>query len=285
MARPSRLLPVIRTSLFVELPVATDAGSTGHIPHAGVVVDLAAWRRGRTDRGAVVAELAAAATTVFPRPLLVELSDLGPGTYEAMREQAGSGGDDFLEHVLGGALDEFALLDEVSARTGATNIHVVVPFIKAPGDLAVVRRALESAAGGRATDARHTLVFAEVRGPSALRALGAAGPSPDGVILRASRFYKALVQQGQDAGQSPRGQEETPGFLPGEFARALLEVKRDLERAGATVLVKLEDEQDLDTLPFYLGIGVDGFIAPLHGAEACATELHALERAGAKGTR
>jgi hypothetical protein len=287
MARPSRLLPVIQTSLYVELPVASDTATTAHIPHAGIVVDLAQWRRGRKDGAALAAEIAAAATAVFPRPVLVELTDLDPGRYEAMREQAAAGGDDFLEHVMGGVLDELALLDEVSARTGATNIHVVAPFIKAPGDLALVRRAIDGTASARAQPPRHTLVFAEVRAPSALRAVAALGPAPDGIILRAGRFYKSLVQHGQEGAPapSPRGGDELAGFRPGEFARALLEVTRSLERAGATVLVKLEDEADLDTLPFYLGMGVDGFIAPLQGAEACARELHALERQQGAGSR
>jgi len=282
-ARPARLLPVIRTSLFVELPAPADTATAAHIPHAGVVVDLAAWMRAHGQRSPLVASLAAAATAVFPRPLLAELTDLDPGQYEAMREQAATGSDDFLEHVLGGVLDELALLGEVSARTGATNIHVVVPFVKAPEDLAAVRRAIAAAATSQPAGARHTLVFAEVRGPSALRAVGASSQAPDGIILRAGRFYKALLQQGQEAAPAPGGgsPDDPAGFRPGEFARALMEVTRDLERAGATVLVKLEDEGDLDTLPFYVGLGVDGFIAPLIGAEACARALHEVE-AGAR---
>lgn len=286
-ARPSRLLPVIRTSLYIELPPAAKVGTTTHLPHAGVVVDLASWRRDRADASGLAAEVAAAATAVFPRPLLAELSDLDPGAYEAMREQAATGRDEFMEQVLGGVLDELALLDEVSARTGATNIHIVAPFLRAPGDLAVIRRALETASPAKGLSVRHTLVFAEVRGPSALRAIAAAGPAPDGIILRAGRFYKALVQHGLEgppaaAGRAP---DELAGFRPGDFARALLDATRALERAGGTVLVRLEDESDLDTLPFYLGMGVDGFIAPLQGAEACARDLHTLETGQAVADR
>jgi hypothetical protein len=125
-----------------------------------------------------------------------------------------------------------------------------------------------------------------VRTPSALRALAVGASAPDGIILRAGRFYKALVQHGLEGAPPNAGaKDDTAGFRPGEFARALLEATRALERAGVTVYVRLEDESELDTVAFYLGMGVDGFIAPLHGAEACARELHAVEAAGAPGAR
>ncbi len=281
---PARLLPVIETSLYVELPPGARAEEAAHIPHAGLTLDLGKWARAPTERAWVPAQLADAASAVFPRPILVELTDLPPAAYESMRERTVgradlSEGD--LRAVLGAAFAELEVVAKAGAQAGATNLHVIAPFIKSTHDARVLRRAL-GAVGLDGEGAPRTLLFSELRNPSTLLYNDEFAGDQDGIIVRASRFYKALLREG---GEPQRGGGEVEGGAPLEpsaplsetFVHALFEVTRAFERAGGTVLVLLEAPSDFETVWFYRELGVDGFIARLEDAEACARLLGDLE--------
>ncbi len=281
-----KLLPTIRSSLFVELPPGTHAEEARHIPHAGLVLDLGKWAGAQGDPRALAASIAAAAVAVFPRPVLVELGEVDPSSYEALREATAGGASpplDLLERLLAPTMGELRTLAAAADRSGATNLHVIAPFVKSAADAKVLRAAL--AASGLAGEGRpHTLAFSELRNPSTLLYNVDFADEQDGIIVRADRFYNALLREGegtkpaQDADARVGGDA---GAVPSpSFVRALFELTRAFERAGGTVLVLLEAEGDFNTVWFYRELGVDGFIAKLEDAEACARMLLDLERRG-----
>ena len=280
-----RLLPVIATSLFVELPPGARAGEAAHIPHAGLTIDFAKWAPTATERAWLAAQLADAAASVFPRPVLVELSDMPPVSYEALRERTGAPSplaDSELRALLGPTIEELEVVAKACAQEGATNLHVVAPFLKSSEDAAVLRRAFE-AVGLGSEGAPGTLLFAELRNPSTLLYNVEVAEGRDGILLRASRFYNALLRGEHPAPRAGPGGEAAlpaePAFQGSEpLAQALFEVTHAFERAGGTVLVLLDEPSDFETIWFYRELGVDGFIARLADAEACARRLSELER-------
>ncbi len=281
----AKLLPVLRASLFVELPAGSRAADARHIPHAGIVLDLAKWSRGSDGRGALAASLAAslagAAVEVFPRAVLVELSDLDPDAYEAMRELTEAAASPAqLERVMGAAMEELRLVASAAASVGATNIHIIAPFVKAAPDANALRIAMR-AAGLSGGHSPHTLAFSELRNPSGLLYNVEFAEEQDGIIVRADRFYKALMREGAGA----PGVADQAGTPPPSFVRALLQLTRAFERAGGTVLVLLESDGDFNTLWFYRELGVDGFIVRLEDAGACAAMLHDLETREPRGAK
>jgi hypothetical protein len=278
--RAAKLLPVIQSSLFVELPPGSTAKDALHIPHAGLVVAAPSWRQPGHSQEAFAAELARAATAVFPRPVLVELSDIDPGAYEALGEATEKGGqlsEGILERLLSPMMDEMRAVAAARSESGATNLHVVAPFVKSGEDSAVLRAAMRHCGLGDQTGPR-TLAFWELRNPSTLLFnLDAAGEQ-DGIIVRADRFYKALVLEGAV-------RSDAPNVPSPSFVRALLDLTRAFERAGATVLVQIETDGDFNTIWFYRELGVDGFIARLEDAEACVHHLLEAERRKPYGPR
>jgi hypothetical protein len=276
-----KLLPVLRASLFVELPPGARAADAQHIPHAGLVLDLAKWGRASKDRGALASAIAGAAVDVFPRPVLVELTDLDPDIYEAMRELTEAAASPAqLERVMGPALEELHLVASAASSVGATNVHIIAPFVKGAPDAKALRTAMQ-AAGLSGAHLPHTLAFSELRNPSSLLYNVEFAEEQDGIIVRADRFYKALMHEGTGR---PGGAEPT-GTPPPSFVRALLQLTRAFERAGGTVLVLLESDGDFNTLWFYRELGVEGFIVRLEDAEACAKMLYELESGEAHGAR
>lgn len=269
------LLPVIQSTLFVELPPGATAADAAHIPHAGLVIDAMKWTQGQVASGAFARALADAAVAVFPRPVLVEVSDIDPGAHEALREATARGGalsEGVMERLLSPMVDDLRAVAEARAQSGATNLHIIAPFVKSGEDAAVLRFALR-VCGLAAAGAPRTLAFSELRNPATLLYNVDAADEQDGVIVRADRFYKALIREGEG-----KGQGEAPGVPSPSFVRALFELTRAFERAGGTVLVLLEAPGDFSTIWFYRELGVDGFIARLEDAEGCARELLEAER-------
>ena len=273
--RVPRLLPVIQSSLFVELPPGAGAEEARHLPHAGLVIDAQKWRAHKAGAAAFAGQLAAAAVAVFPRPVLVEVADVDPSAHEALRETAARGGppsEGVLERLLGAMMEDLRTVAAARGASGATNLHVIAPFVKSEQDASVLDAAMGMAGLGSA-DAPRTLAFSELRNPSTLLYNVDAAESQDGIIVRADRFYKALVREGDAQGEAGAPQVPSPSFV-----RALFELTRAFERAGGTVLVLLETEGDLNTIWFYRELGVDGFIARREDAEACARHLFEAER-------
>jgi hypothetical protein len=277
---PAKLLPVIQSSLFIELPPGASADDARHLPHAGLVIDAPKWRGPAPD--AFPAELARAATAVFPRPVLVEVSDIGPGAYEALGEstrRSGALSEGVLERLLSPMMDEMRAVGAARASSGATNLHIVAPFVKSEADSAVLRAAMAFCGLADPSGAR-TLAFLELRNPATLLYNLDAAEDQDGIIVRADRFYKALVREG-DGGAPP----DAPGVPSPSYVRALFDLTRAFERAGGTVLVLLETDGDFNTIWFYRELGVDGFIARLEDAEACVHHLLEAERRKPYGPR
>jgi hypothetical protein len=167
-------------------------------------------------------------------------------------------------------MDDLRAVAAARAAAGATNIHLIAPFVKSPEDAAALAAAMRYC-GLAADDGPRTLAFSELRNPSALLYTLDAAAEHDGVIVRADRFYRALMREGEAGGAHE-------GAPSPSFVRALFELTRAFERAGGTVLVLLETEGDFNTIWFYRELGVDGFIARLPDAEACVRHLLEAER-------
>lgn len=290
-APTARGVPIIRTPLFLKLPPGAWAKDAAHIPHAGLVVDLGAWRRRGPAKPSTREYLGNLAAAVFPRPVLLELTDLDPSRAEAFHERAARGGAVALEELpalLGEAVADLAAIRGVADDIGSANLHLVVPFLKSTHDARLMRAALEVTGLGASSGLR-PLVFSELRSPSTLLFNAAFADAQDGVLLRAGRFYKALVRELDRGAAAPGSAEEpaseaTPGGAD-SFVQTLVRVTRALENAGGSVLVVLDDTADLDTLWFYHELAVDGFIAQLKDAEACTRTLSEREVYGAHGAR
>src|SRR6266545_3386218 len=101
-----------------------------------------------------------------------------------------------MRELLGAAVADLSLIREVVDSTGATNIHVIAPFVRTAQDTRVVRAALDLVGLTPDKGGPHTLVFSELRSPSALFYDPEFVEEQDGIIVRAGRFYKALLRQG-----------------------------------------------------------------------------------------
>jgi hypothetical protein len=226
--------------------------------------------------------LGAAAQAVFPRPLLVELGDLDPGRYEALTERTATlreFPEALMRELLGASVTDLSLIREVVDSIGATNIHVIAPFVRTAQDTRVVRAALELVGLTPEAGGPHTFVFSELRNPSELFYDPQFVEEQDGIILRAGRFYKAMLRQGAGLPTATGAADAASNPAPSAaFVQALLRVTRAFERSGGTILAEVESAADLDELWFYLELGVDGFVARLEDAEACARALSELER-------
>jgi hypothetical protein len=254
------------------------------VPYAGLVVGLDAWRQAGTPGEGLREHTAALAAAAFPRPVLVEIADLDPPRYEAFQERGARGGPvdaRELPALLGAALEDLELVRAVAESLGATNLHLIAPFVKSAHDARLLRACLESTGLGGAPGLR-TLVFAELRNPSTLLFNAAFAKAQDGMLVRANRFYKALLREGESGPPPSPGAADTRTEASptgsASFVQSLVRVTRGFENAGGTVLVLLEDAADLGTLWFYHELGVDGFVTRLKDAEACMHALAELER-------